>query len=129
MPTYSQLTRCRCCGSGNLKPYLDLGNMPLANNIQDTAEDAKDVARYPLLVLFCGDCSLSQLSIIIDPVAMFSHYVYRSGINAGYVEHCRKMAVELQAKHGLTDKSFVIDIAGNDGSLLKEFKVRLGARY
>jgi hypothetical protein len=126
MPAYTQLTECRCCGSTNLHKYLDLGLMPLANNLQPTKEQAVNIDRYPLQVLFCSDCGLSQLSIIIDPVEMFSNYVYRSGINAGYVAHCRQMAKELQVKHNLTDKSFMVDIAGNDGSLLKEFHDEVG---
>lgn len=128
MSINTQLTECRCCGSKTLNPYLDLGMMPLANNIQDTAELANNVERYPLQVLFCEDCSLSQLSVIIDPVQLFSHYVYRSGINAGYVSHCRDMAKELKVKHTLTEDSFMIDIAGNDGSLLKEFKDEIGLK-
>lgn len=76
--------------------------------------------------MLCGQCGLSQLSIVIAPDVLFSHYVYRSSISQGYVTHCRQMAVELQAKYNLTDKSFVIDIAGNDGALLKEFKDEIG---
>lgn len=100
--------------------------MPLANNLQPTRELALAVERYPLQVLFCEDCSLSQLSIIIDPKIMFSHYVYRSSINKGYVQHCKFMAQTMQAALELTADSFVIDIAGNDGALLNEFKQAIG---
>ncbi len=122
MPAYTQLTHCRCCGSENLTMYLDLGMMPLANNLCDTYEQAVNAERYPLQVLFCGECSLSQLSVVVDPELLFSNYVYRSSINKGYVEHCRQMAKDLQVKHVLTKDSFMIDIAGNDGALLSEFR-------
>lgn len=128
MPAFTQLTHCRCCGSNDLKLYLDLGMMPLANNIQPTKQQALGVERYPLQVLFCTNCSLSQLSIIIDPKDMFTNYVYRSGINAGYVDHCRDMANELQVDYNLGSDSFVVDIAGNDGSLLKQFKDVIGCK-
>lgn len=76
--------------------------------------------------MLCEDCGLSQLSIVINPEILFSHYVYRSSISQGYIDHCRKMAAELKEKYNLTEKSFVIDIAGNDGALLKEFRSEIG---
>lgn len=121
-------TECRICGSKRLTKYLDLGLMPLANNLEFTAVRAKEKQRFPLQVLFCEDCFLSQLSVVIDPEKMFSYYTYRSSVNAGYVKHCRKMAQELKAKLKLNKDSFHIDLAGNDGSLLKEFKEEIGLR-
>jgi SAM-dependent methyltransferase len=123
---YKQHTACRVCGSTNLQPYLDLGLMPLANNLHAREDDARAAPRYPLQVLFCGSCSLSQLSVVISPERLFSHYVYRSSINGGYVKHCRQMAKELQDRYGLDRESFMIDIAGNDGALLAEFRDEIG---
>jgi len=115
-------TNCRCCGSKNMSKYLDLGIMPLANNLEFTSKLAKEKDKFPLQIMFCNDCGLSQLSVVINPSKMFSYYTYRSSINGGYVKHCNKMANELSERFGLTENSFVIDIAGNDGALLKEFK-------
>ena len=113
---------CRCCGSTNMSKYLDLNLMPLANNLEFTSQRAKDQERYPLQILYCNDCSLSQLSVVIEPKKMFSYYTYRSGINKPYVEHCYNMAQEL-LRDNLPSRNFLhIDIAGNDGTLLKEFK-------
>lgn len=106
--------------------YLDLGMMPMANNLCESYADAVSAERYPLQVMFCESCSLSQLSIVVNPDVLFSNYVYRSSINAGYVAHCREMAGELMVKHGLTKNSFMIDIAGNDGALLNEFREVIG---
>lgn len=118
-------TNCRCCGSTNMSKYLDLNLMPLANNLEFTSQRAKDQERYPLQILYCNDCSLSQLSVIIEPKKMFSYYTYRSGINKPYVEHCRNMAVDLK-KYGISELSLHVDVAGNDGTLLKEFKKEIG---
>lgn len=65
---------------------------------------------------------------MIDPVTLFGHYVYRSSISQGYKDHCRKMAEELMYQYGLTQDSFHIDIAGNDGALLNEFNHVIGCR-
>lgn len=119
--------KCRVCGSTNLTKYLDLGIMPLANNLEFTSERAKNKDRFPLQVLFCNDCNLSQLSVVIDPSKMFSYYTYRSSVNLGYVSHCKNMAKDLKSRFDLTDKSFIVDIAGNDGTLLKAFMSELNS--
>lgn len=113
-------TKCRCCGSDKLVKYLDLGLMPLANNLEYTAKLAKAKDRFPLQVLFCEECYLSQLSVVIDPEVLFSYYTYRSGVSQGYIDHCYNMAVDLHRDYGVGD-GLHIDIAGNDGALLAEF--------
>lgn len=113
---------CRICSSKNMTKYLDLGVMPLANNLHPTAEQARNCERYPLQVLFCNECGLSQTSVIISPTKLFSNYTYRSGVNGGYIKHCQSMAESLMDKWGLNENSLCYDIAGNDGTLLKQFK-------
>lgn len=119
---------CRVCGSIRLHEYIDLGRLPLANNLEATNDAARASDRYPLRVMFCEDCYLSQLSVVVDPRVLYSYYTYRSGVNQGYVKHCRQMAEELQMRYGLTADSFQVDIAGNDGTLLQQFRDEIGLR-
>lgn len=123
---YKTHTHCRVCNNDKLQPYLDLGMMPLSNNLADSSTDPIHNERYPLQVMFCERCGLSQLSIVIPAEDMFSHYVYRSSINRGYLDHCSKMAATLRDKYNLGPDTWHIDIAGNDGGLLREFKKVLG---
>jgi len=102
--------------------------MPLSNNLANSTSDPIHSETYPLKVLLCADCGLSQLSVVIDPHTLFSNYVYRSSISNTYVEHCRKMAIDLKEKMGLNENSFHIDIAGNDGALLEQFKKVIGEK-
>lgn len=125
-PTAKPHTNCRVCRSEKLTKYLDLGLMPLANNLEATSVRAREKERFPLQVMFCEDCGLSQLSVVVDPVKMFSYYTYRSSVNPGYVKHCAEMARDLKEKFGLNRESRVVDIAGNDGALLKEFQKEIG---
>lgn len=113
--------KCRICGSTKLTKYLDLGLMPLANNLEFTSLAAKNTDRYPLQILFCEDCALSQLSVVINPEKMFSYYTYRSSVNQGYIDHCTKMARSLSKEYNFNLEFTHIDIAGNDGALLKAF--------
>jgi hypothetical protein len=117
---------CRICGSDDLEKYLDLGMMPLANNLAPSAIDAKQMQRFPMQVQFCRECSLSQLTAVVDPREMFSHYTYRSSVSQGYVTHCRAMARSVGASLNLGSTDLVVDIAGNDGTLLLEFRDELG---
>ena len=119
-------TKCRVCGSYELKEYIDLGMLPLSNNLCKNKDDVPD--RFPLKVLLCEECGLSQLSVVIDPTFLFGNYVYRSSINKGYIAHCNLMAHELKDEYGFTSDSFHIDIAGNDGALLNEFRKVIGGK-
>jgi len=121
-------TACRICGNTDLRKYLDLGMMPLANNLASDAEAATEMDRFPLQVLFCTECSMSQTSVIVNPRKLFTKYTYRSSINQGYIKHCREMACDIGSKLDLKSSDLVVDIAGNDGSLLNEFKAELGVR-
>ena len=77
-------------------------------------------------VQFCEDCALSQLTVVIDPREMFTYYTYRSSVSRGYIEHCREMAISTGERLGLSSGDLVVDIAGNDGTLLAEFTEELG---
>jgi dTDP-4-dehydrorhamnose reductase/SAM-dependent methyltransferase len=127
-PMANTKEECRVCRSKDLEKYLDLGLMPLANNLEFTSRRAKNKDRFPLQVNFCKTCFHSQLSVVVNPEKMFSYYTYRSAINGGYVKHCREMAKQLKTRYGLTQDSFIIDIASNDGTLLKEFRDEIGLR-
>lgn len=115
-------TECRVCKSTDMVEYLDLAYMPLCNNLEPTAELAKNKDRFPLVVMFCKECGLSQLSVVVNPELLFSYYTYASGVNQGYKGHCLQMALSLKDRFGLNDKTFHVDIGGNDGSLLLEFQ-------
>lgn len=117
---------CRVCRGDRLVRYLDLGMMPLANNLAPSAAAALQMNRFPMQVQFCEDCAMSQLTVVIDPREMFSHYTYRSSVSKGYVNHCRAMARSTGDSLKLSAGNLVVDIAGNDGTLLAEFVDELG---
>jgi len=140
---YKFITNCRVCGSANLRKYLDLGRQPLANGLLNSPETPR---KYPLQVLFCQECSLSQLSIVIDPKIIYKNYPYHSSVSETFKNHCREMAItikkmyensypekvgtlkkDIKGRSYVTDsisKPFVVDIASNDGCLLEEFKAQ-----
>lgn len=121
------LKSCRICRSTNLKKYLDLGSTPLANAIIKKEDLTKEEKSFPLEVMFCPECCLSQLSLVVNPKIMFSNYPYRSSISKTFIEHCREIASICQNSYGVKDSDLVVDIASNDGCLLQQFKT-IGSR-
>ncbi len=85
------VTSCRVCGNTELVKYLDLGMLPLDNNPANSVEEAIDMERFPMQLLYCGDCSLSQLSIIIAPDLLISSRTNDSSKNVSDVRHVRTM--------------------------------------
>lgn len=114
---------CRICGGRELAPVVDLGAMPLANRLR-RPDDAAPEPRLPLAVVRCEACSNAQLTVVVRPEAMFSEYAYRSGISDTFVRHCGTFAREAEAVAGLAPGSAVLDIGGNDGTLLSAFRAR-----
>ncbi len=122
---FRRLTKCRVCGRADFTKYLSLGALPLANNLI-TPGQIHSEEKFPLEVLFCNPCAFSQLSIVVNPDIMFRNYVYRSSISRIFSEHCADIAHELEGCP-LAGGDLVLDIASNDGCMLKEFKA-IGCR-
>lgn len=97
--------------------------MPLANALRNP-DDASPEAKYPLRVLFCRDCALSQLSVVVPPAEMFRWYPYRSSISKTFRRHCVRLVEEVKERTSLPTTARVIDIGSNDGTLLAAFRER-----
>jgi len=108
------VTECRFCGSTNLRKYLDLGNIPLANNLEDTYEKAINAEKFPLAVNWCTNCTMSQLTYSVDPSKLFKNYYYRSGMSNTFKTHCKDLIKDVNPN----PDDFWVDIASNDGTLL-----------
>jgi SAM-dependent methyltransferase len=77
--------------------------------------------RYPLDVAFCSGCSLVQILHTVRPEDLFLEYTYYSSVSRTLLEHSRSHAQELIAGRGLGANSLVVEVASNDGYLLKNF--------
>lgn len=119
-----ELKKCRICGSKKLSPFLSLGEMPLVNTYLPPEEPRRAELRFPLTVLFCESCGLSQLSLVISPEILFSQYDYHSSISQTFGTHCDAMAQSLARDLPLVEDDLVVEIASNDGCLLSRFRDR-----
>ena len=112
---------CRSCEKTNLKRVVSLGYQPLANNLLNK-KDSK-CKLYPLEMNYCNDCHNCQLSVVVDPKAMFSNYLYLSSTSKSFRKHFEDAAGKYIKEFKLSPKkSYVIDIGSNDAVALKPFK-------
>ncbi len=118
------VSACRGCGSPRLKQFLDLGETPLADAlVDDRVIHQPDLeAQYPLAVAFCPDCSLVQITEDVEPETLFvDNYLYFSSFSDHLLQHSREHALGLIASHNLDSSSLVVELASNDGYLLRNF--------
>ncbi len=114
---------CRFCNSKNAFKFLELGTMALANSFLTKAELAStQEPRYPLDVYFCEQCGLVQIGHAVSPDALFKDYIYFSATSDLVHKHADYLAKSFQKRFGLNEKSLVVEIASNDGTVLKYFK-------
>jgi SAM-dependent methyltransferase len=113
---------CRCCGSIEFESILDLRSAPLSNRFL-SHEDLSRVEKYhPLNVILCKKCFFIQLNYDADFNEIFDEkYVYFSGVSDTWVRHTKKFSEDVVNQLSLTSNSFVVEIACNDGTLLKNF--------
>jgi SAM-dependent methyltransferase len=118
-------TACRACGGADLVELLGFGDSPLADRLlrEDQLTQA-DVA-VPLTLMFCPGCSLVQIAETVDPEVLFGgDYPYFSSVSGTLLAHSRANAEELIQRRRLGRRSLVVEIASNDGYMLKNFVAR-----
>lgn len=96
---------------------IDLGYIPLVNNLCSSKEESLICKRYPLRIVEDSDLTM-KLDTAVDADEMFATYFYRSAVNKPYYEHCQEMWHAVKA----FAPSRIVDIGGNDGTLLKAFR-------
>jgi SAM-dependent methyltransferase len=117
----SRETACRSCGSTDLELVLDLGSTPLANSLPTTQGGTAEL-RYPLDLVFCGACSLVQITETVPPDQLFSEYLYFSSFSDTMLAHARELVGRLVASRKLGPGALAVEIASNDGYLLQYYK-------
>lgn len=113
---------CRFCGSELRHTFVDLGRTPLANSYLSEADLASPEPSYPLHARVCHECFLVQVDDVVPPEAIFEEYSYFSSYSDSWVAHAKRFAESAIGRFGLTGTSQVVEVASNDGYLLRHFK-------
>lgn len=117
------MLKCRICGRNLKTPFLSLGNSPLSNAFLGKEDLNKAEPYYPLEVYACPECHFAQIEDFSPAESLFSaRYPYFSSYSKSWLKHCENYANMAVKRFGLGRNSFVLEIASNDGCLLRFFR-------
>jgi hypothetical protein len=120
----NRLPACRFCGAALPHIVLDLSDQPLANSFLKRADLEKLEPKFRLCVRVCDECLLVQTDTTVPPEMIFSDYVYFSSYSNAWLAHAKAYSEAMIARFGLGTQSRVIEVASNDGYLLRNFVAR-----
>jgi 2-polyprenyl-3-methyl-5-hydroxy-6-metoxy-1,4-benzoquinol methylase len=117
-----QKKQCRFCTNHLEHSFCDLGVSPLSNSFLTESKLKEKEHFFPLHAYVCKACFLVQLEEFQSPEDIFSDYAYFSSFSDTWHQHCKTYSEDMISKFGFNSYSLVIEIASNDGTLLKYFK-------
>lgn len=113
---------CRFCGCDLQHLVVDLGLSPLCENIVAPDDLNRGEMFYPLRTFVCDSCWLIQVHELVSGEEIYSHYAYFSSNSDSWLRHAREYCDKIVPRLGLNRQSQVVEIASNDGYMLKNFK-------
>src|SRR5277367_1531547 len=119
------VTACRSCGGRLTVTMADLGMQPASNAFIASLDAVREEKRYPLRAKVCEICKLVQIDYDVAPQELFGNYVYFSSYSDEWLAHAEEYCAMASRRFGLDAHSLVVELASNDGYLLKNF-IRLG---
>ncbi|HEB88395.1 MAG TPA: class I SAM-dependent methyltransferase [Deltaproteobacteria bacterium] len=117
---------CRFCGTRLEHTFVDLGMSPLCQKHLRASDLSKMEPFYPLHVWVCSECFLVQLEEFVPPEEIFGdgEYAYFSSYSSSWLDHARRYVERMRETFSIDARSFVVEIASNDGYLLQYFQAR-----
>jgi SAM-dependent methyltransferase len=115
------VTGCRACGGRLTVTMADLGLQPASNAFIASLDTAHEEKRYPLRAKVCESCKLVQVDYDVAPQELFGNYVYFSSYSDDWLAHAKEYCDMARRRFALDAQSLVVELASNDGYLLKNF--------
>jgi hypothetical protein len=119
--TSSNVIPCRFCAAPLTQVMVDLGMSPLCESFLTADQVNGRESFYPLTTRVCSNCYLVQLEAYVGGEEIFTEYAYFSSYSDSWLEHARKYSEAMIERWKLGPKSHVVEVASNDGYLLKNF--------
>lgn len=113
---------CRHCANPLTHQIIDLGYAPPSNAYLTSKQLHAPEVNFPLRVMICEKCWLAQTEDFTAADEVFSEeYAYFSSTSTSWLKHAASYSAMIQEKLALNEQSFVVEIAANDGYLLRNF--------
>lgn len=110
---------CRACESVDMFVAYDLGKLPIANELY--MEPLTQYEKFPLQLSICRNCTLGQVQDVVTPERLFEDYRYTSSTSETFLTHASEYVANAVNEFGISSEDWVLEIASNDGYLLKNF--------
>lgn len=122
-----KIKKCRLCGNTDLISCIDIGEQYLSSIFPSNLNYKNKLFRYPLDLVLCNKknkkaCGLLQLGHRFDLSSMYNAYPYMSSTNSSMIRILEDVAKSGRALDNLGEGDVILDIGGNDGTLLSFFK-------
>ena len=113
---------CRHCHKPLHHVFLDLKDAPPSNSYLTKEQLGQPEARYPLRLFVCDQCWLVQTEDFARAEDLFAmDYAYFSSTSTSWLDHAEQYCAMIIRRLDLNRDSFVIEVASNDGYLLRNF--------
>ena len=119
--TPTSKAKCRFCAAVLEHTFVDLGMSPLCESYLPADHLNQMEPFYPLHVYVCGHCFLVQLETYVSPEHIFTDYAYFSSFSDSWLAHAKRYTGLMVERFAIGAKSFVVELASNDGYLLQYF--------
>ena len=117
--------KCRHCGAAVTLTLIDLGSAPPSNAYLTKLTMRRQEKWFPLKVLVCESCWLVQAESYSRATELFNdEYAYFSSFSTIWLAHAQNYVSAMVERFGLSNESFVVEVASNDGYLLQYVKQR-----
>jgi hypothetical protein len=114
---------CQVCDYPELEPIMFLGYLPPVNTMNPIGEKPHEQSSYPAQLLYCPQCHLIQLGLVVDAKVLFpSTYPYTSSTTKILRDNFAELYQECCSILNLNSNDLIVDIGSNDGNLLINFK-------
>ena len=113
---------CRHCDKVLTHTFLDLGFAPPSNAYLSSADLQAPELWFPLRLFVCEHCWLVQTEDYSRSDELFTKdYAYFSSTSTSWLKHATEYCESIIRRLRLNSESYVIEVASNDGYLLRNF--------
>ena len=112
---------CQACANKLTHTLVDLGMSPLCETYIAPDKLDREEVFYPLHIYVCDQCFLVQIREYVAPSDIYEQYPYFSSYSDSWLAHAKRYCDAITERFELSTDAFVVEIASNDGYLLRNF--------